>query len=801
MSSPAKTSQDKAQAAQRAAVEAVRHGPHTAGAREALLALQGSAGNRAVAELLRGSPGKPLDPSTLREMGAQFGENFGHVRVHTDEAAASVALGAGARALTSGRDIVFGKDFYHPSRPQGRRLIAHELAHVVQQSRVGGRRVSGAAAEAEARHAGGNVAAGQAATVRVSASGLQADRMSDEEARRRQNTENMLGPTAMASLQQSGIALPAPQNPAAPAKSTNGEQGVAEDVERLLSPAAPAAKEKPSPQAQTDGERYPTVVRTKPAPPKYIADSPKTRAVLERLSQSSPEELAALQQSMRNSPGETRKALGLTPNEMAFFQSALAKYGGDRTSYVPIPPELDRVARQVGNLPDEKDVSRTHLDQVEKEFVTHTQFDFAQKYGLKEGDYARLTEYFHKRHEIPARLAGPEDPNQVVLDEVQEPHPNMEGRFVGVGRIGPAAEIERKKEAGQAALNESVKQGFLAGLAGAVGPKASAAPGYPGPEAEMQHGAPLQPPPETVSPARGGTPAEPAIVKPPPMNVDASSRPVGAGVTAGPSVTDPATAHEATTPLQPTAPEPAAAAAGPVASQQAPEPAPPAPQTVPAAPQPAAAAPQASAATPAADIHAQLTAVPPGMAKPKNDVKPPAPSELLEHSAAARSTQENGVPATVLGAGGQGDKSFTGIDLSSKKELTQVKAYTGPTAVNRIVTEMKTLAGTGSIRSAKLAAKTVDKIAALRADMAAKGQTLELPPDYDADPEGFVKQKTVFRIPDDLVDEARARVVRELTEEYGYQNYGLPGPVTLEKAREIAADRIKGGGMRESQLK
>jgi hypothetical protein len=84
----------------------------------------------------------------------RFGAALGDVKVHTDEAAASAALGAGARALTYGREIAFAEGFYAPSRPEGKRLIAHELAHVIQQSQPHGRKVSAEGAESEARAAG-----------------------------------------------------------------------------------------------------------------------------------------------------------------------------------------------------------------------------------------------------------------------------------------------------------------------------------------------------------------------------------------------------------------------------------------------------------------------------------------------------------------------------------------------------------------------------------------------------------------------------------------------------------------------
>jgi len=103
--------------------------------------LQRSAGNRALNALLAGaadtSGGAPL-PARLRgDMEARFGEDFGTVRVHFGARAGSAAAAMHARAYTVGSDIVFADRAYAPDTFDGRRLLAHELAHVVQQRRGG----------------------------------------------------------------------------------------------------------------------------------------------------------------------------------------------------------------------------------------------------------------------------------------------------------------------------------------------------------------------------------------------------------------------------------------------------------------------------------------------------------------------------------------------------------------------------------------------------------------------------------------------------------------------------------------
>lgn len=77
--------------------------------------------------------GQPLDADTQEVMGARFGTDFNHVRVHADEQAKDSAQAIHARAYTVGSDVVFGEGQYQPGTQDGQRLIAHELTHVVQQ--------------------------------------------------------------------------------------------------------------------------------------------------------------------------------------------------------------------------------------------------------------------------------------------------------------------------------------------------------------------------------------------------------------------------------------------------------------------------------------------------------------------------------------------------------------------------------------------------------------------------------------------------------------------------------------------
>ena len=82
------------------------------------------------------SSGHRLPLSIRSFMEPRFQENFSGVKVHTDNAAANLAHDLQARAFTIGRNIVFGRGEFQQNIPSGRKLIAHELTHVIQQNRA-----------------------------------------------------------------------------------------------------------------------------------------------------------------------------------------------------------------------------------------------------------------------------------------------------------------------------------------------------------------------------------------------------------------------------------------------------------------------------------------------------------------------------------------------------------------------------------------------------------------------------------------------------------------------------------------
>ena len=77
--------------------------------------------------------GSPLDTDVRSDMEANLGSDFADVRVHTGGAAAGSAAAVGAKAYTVGSEVVFNDGAYDPQSTDGRKTLAHELTHVVQQ--------------------------------------------------------------------------------------------------------------------------------------------------------------------------------------------------------------------------------------------------------------------------------------------------------------------------------------------------------------------------------------------------------------------------------------------------------------------------------------------------------------------------------------------------------------------------------------------------------------------------------------------------------------------------------------------
>jgi hypothetical protein len=159
------------------------------GAYADILALQQSSGNQSVHGLMQGTVppvvqsvlnngGQPLEPGLRVDMESRFGQDFSQVRLHTDAQAVESAEVVSAKAYTVGRDVVFGQGRYAPDTSEGKRLLAHELAHVVQQGRGG--QPPGPSHEIGAQKAAEQVGQGDGLVSVSGASGLGVARQDDE---------------------------------------------------------------------------------------------------------------------------------------------------------------------------------------------------------------------------------------------------------------------------------------------------------------------------------------------------------------------------------------------------------------------------------------------------------------------------------------------------------------------------------------------------------------------------------------------------------------------------------------------
>ena len=127
-------------------VTATRPADLRSGRAAGILALQRLAGNAAVTRLIAAQrrdavqaalsvEGRRLTPRVRADMEARLGADLSDVQVHTGPAADRAARAVAAEAFTSGPHLVFRRGGYNPSSTAGRRVLAHELAHVLQQRR------------------------------------------------------------------------------------------------------------------------------------------------------------------------------------------------------------------------------------------------------------------------------------------------------------------------------------------------------------------------------------------------------------------------------------------------------------------------------------------------------------------------------------------------------------------------------------------------------------------------------------------------------------------------------------------
>jgi hypothetical protein len=97
-------------------------------------ALHGKAPSSLVLEVVGRGGGEPLESGLRAEMEDRLGNDFGDVRIHRDTDATESAKAIDANAYTVRSDVVFRSEQWAPDSPEGKRTLAHELSHVVQQA-------------------------------------------------------------------------------------------------------------------------------------------------------------------------------------------------------------------------------------------------------------------------------------------------------------------------------------------------------------------------------------------------------------------------------------------------------------------------------------------------------------------------------------------------------------------------------------------------------------------------------------------------------------------------------------------
>ena len=112
---------------------AVMHLQKTAGNASVSAALEEQEQPSLVKDVVGSGDGSPLDRDTRGFMESRLGADFSDVRVHTDAKASESARSVQAHAYTVGTDVVFQSGQYTPESDSGKKMLAHELTHVVQQ--------------------------------------------------------------------------------------------------------------------------------------------------------------------------------------------------------------------------------------------------------------------------------------------------------------------------------------------------------------------------------------------------------------------------------------------------------------------------------------------------------------------------------------------------------------------------------------------------------------------------------------------------------------------------------------------
>lgn len=461
-------------------------GPRPAGAagpHAAILALQQTAGNRGVNALLAlpgglangplNSPGgaarcgQPLDTETRAAMEARLGADFGQVRVHSGPDAAAAAAARQAAAFTVGQDVVLGAEAPPAATPIGQYLLAHELAHVIQQQRgqpgasppgEQTEQAANAAATAFIAHGGPVQVAGSSAPgpacltlkeLRERAAPL-VNRLPPE-ARQRvdqglDTVEKFVGPDATVPKpveQMAAVVLPPDRPtrpPPPPPKPPVDFQQASQQLFGLAAPAAPRTESAaPRPEGPTGEDAMLKMLDSVANPPEPDAEPEPVRppgwAAVPQFSEARvklagspvlklhedveagripPEQLEQLQQAYAQMTGPEAEALAKDPKTAgmhALLQDYFTKEQRPWQNFTPPTPEVEAALRRRLGLKAGEYIPQRRLDELASEIRMATspsaaeRAEFERKYGrIPPEEESLLWQHFLDTSRSTARL-------------------------------------------------------------------------------------------------------------------------------------------------------------------------------------------------------------------------------------------------------------------------------------------------------------------------------------------------------------------------------------------------------------
>ena len=781
MSVNAEKSEQNIPAEQTTAATATRKTPQHASGTDSVLALQHAAGNRAVTSLL-GDAGRPLDTAMRKQAEARFGERFEDVRVHTSGEAARWAGALGANAWTEGRDIVFAGGKYSPSTSSGRKVLAHELAHVVQQRRGGAKPATfdrASAAEVDAAAAASRFAGGRGLVSVNAASGAGIARQETEEPRW-QKRLNPLYQKALKVLPTEGAAALEQANKFAKGvvdkyhvsdKQINQAVETAEPVIQPIANFLGVKSDAPPPKTDEQKEQQSKDVTWLGTPPIDVQLQQRREQQKEQaaLNQTDPGALAA---PIGNKTPAALPDIFMGPDpEPTDFETEL-KAGKPFTQTIHPRPDIDPskgIWLGSGPKPSIDEIKRMSYEDVNhpgariwvdegkgvdmgvdpgsvmpiRDPKTHE----LKGYRMRQGD--TMTE-FDRNGEV-IRNYGLEAPLE---------HPMVDPIDVAMLGFDLGPVVAKGAAAGGKAFLEWAAKSGTRELAEAGTEEEASALAREFPKIDL-----------------GGSPANDVT----PFDAPSVKTADDVALQESNNVVD-LEEHRAWR-LENSDQRAIRMAAGQDFSDE----------TVASA---------GRSGRPVPVRTAPVRTVVAGGGGGGAAAPQPAFWRKAELSAVNKIASEN--PGKVVDLKTVGKSNFSGIDVVSEKEIASVKAYDGPTATVRYMNDLQEISGgRGPTGVGSKVSKTVVDLERLEAHMARKGQSLTLPRGYRRDPAAFIEKNTVLRIPDDHVSQVRDAIVRDLTDPanvYGYQSYGLSGPVNAAQARALAARRVKGVGMTLADL-